>query len=281
MARLATQSIGLLMKAGRALTRCLPEAGLSRVPGATRANSVVRQFFRTHAFPSRNEWIQVQEGFAGGIWLHINLAAERTWWAGSHEPSVQKALLSHLKTHMVAYDVGAYIGFYALPIARITSKAIAFEADAENVARLRCHILRNRLTGKIRVVNAAVWSTSTSAIGFQKGSPRSQGGINWNNQKPPLATGPIQKVPAISLDDFVAAGNPAPNIMKIDVEGAEAQVLLGADTILTNIRPIVLVEVHGVSEFAAVTQVLERHCYSADWAIPKEGYPRHCLALPR
>ena len=280
MIRLITKSTGLLMKAGRALARSLPEDALSQVPGAVRAGNAVRRFVGAHAFPSRNEWIQVQEGFARGIWLNINLAEERTWWAGTHEPFVQQALCAHLKPNMVAYDVGAHIGFYALPMARVACETIAFEADPENAVRLRSHILRNRLGDKIRVVQSAVWSASTPAIDFQTGAPRSQGGVRWNGQRPPLATGPTRSVIATSLDDFVADGNPAPNLIKIDVEGAEVQVLLGAKSILNNARPIVLVEVHGASEFAAVNQVFERCCYSANWFIPEEGYPRHCFALP-
>jgi FkbM family methyltransferase len=280
MTRLITRSSGLLMKAGRWLTRCLPEDALSRVPGAMRASNAVRRFVRAHAFPSRNEWIQVQEGFARRIWLNINLVEERTWWAGTHEPLVQQALCAHLKSNMVAYDVGAHIGFYTLPMARVACETIAFEADPENAVRLRSHILRNRMGDKIRIVQAAVWFASAPTVDFQTGIPRSQGGVNWNGQRPPLATGPTRGVIAISLDDFVAAGNPAPNIIKIDVEGAEAQVLLGAESILDNVRPIVLVEVHGASEFAAVKQVFEHQGYSVDWAIPKEGYPRHCFAFP-
>ena len=280
MMGLATRSAGLLMKARRTLARYLPEDTLSQVPGAVRTSNIVRRFVRTHVFPSHSEWIRVQEGFARGIWLHINVADERTWWAGTHEPSVQHALCAHLTSHMVAYDVGAHIGFYTLAMGRVACETIAFEADSENAARLRSHVLRNRLTDRIRVVDAAVWSASTPAIDFQRGTPRSQGGVSWKGQKPPLATGPIQSVAAISLDDFVAAGNPPPNIIKIDVEGAEAEVLLGAKTIMTNVRPIVLVEVHGASEFAAVKQVFEYSCYSVDWVILKEGYPRHCFAFP-
>ena len=280
MTRLITRCTGLLMRAGRVLARCLPEDALSQVPGAVHASNAVRRFVRANAFPSRNEWIEVQEGFARGIWLDINLAEERTWWAGTHEPYVQRALSAHLKSNMVAYDVGAHMGFFALPMARVACETIAFEADPENAARLRSHIVRNRLGNKIRVVQSAVWSASTPAIDFQTGTPRSQGGVRSNGLRPPLATGPTQSVIATSLDDFVAAGNPAPNLIKIDVEGAEAQVLFGAKSILNTLRPIIFVEVHGATEFAAVKRVFEHRRYFLDWIIPEEGYPRHCFAFP-
>jgi FkbM family methyltransferase len=278
--RLATTSAGILMKAHRVLASCLPEDVLSQLPGAVQVRNVVRRFVRAHAFPSRNEWIQVQEGFARGIWLNINLAEERTWWAGTHESFVQQILCGHLKSNMVAYDVGAHIGFYALPLARVACHTVAFEPDPTNAERLRSHILRNRLTDRVWVVEAAVWSASTPAIDFQSGTPRSQGGVRANGQRPPLATGPTRAVPAISLDDFVADGNPAPDIIKIDVEGAESQVLLGAETIMNDVRPIVVAEVHSASEFEAVKKLFEHHGYLVDWVVPKEGYPRHCLAVP-
>ena len=56
-------------------------------------------------------------------------------------------------------------------------------------------------------------------------------------------------VPALSLDSMLDL-LPSPNVIKIDVEGAEERVLQGATKLLTSLRPLLFVEV--ASEHADV-----------------------------
>ena len=95
--------------------------------------------------------------------------------------------------------------------------------------RLRDYSVRNGLEGRLQVVHAAVWSrTASDGLSFRRGTTaRSQGGIEADGNHPVLARGEIINVPAITLDDFVAAGGPPPQMVKIDVEGGEYEVLRG------------------------------------------------------
>jgi hypothetical protein len=57
------------------------------------------------------------------------------------------------------------------------------------------------------------------------------------------------------LDGLAAEeGLPAPDLIKVDVEGAEGDVLEGAGQILANARPVLLIETHGTNK--AVAHVL-------------------------
>ena len=58
-----------------------------------------------------------------------------------------------------------------------------------------------------------------------------------------LGSGDLISVPAMSLDDFIANGGPIPHVVKIDVEGAELEVLRGSSRLFEACRPIVLCEV--------------------------------------
>ncbi len=240
----------------------------------------VRRFVSRHLIPAHSEWVQVQDGLANGLWIHIDLANERTWWFGTHEPATQEAFRRVLGPDKVMYDVGAHIGFYTLPAARLGADAIAFEPDPESAARVRTHVDRNGLRDRVRVVEAAVWSSSFPSITFRRGLPRSQGGVSWQDHQPVLAMGEVIEVATVCLDDFVASGGPAPHIIKVDVEGSESEVLKGAINILCNHHPVLIVEVHTVEEHVTVSQILENVGYTARWGMPPEGFPRQCFAMP-
>jgi FkbM family methyltransferase len=280
MSRAAVTYTNLLLRCRGLLNRCLPDGALSYVPGGSRGQTRVRRFVSQHLIPAQSEWVQVQDGLASGLWIRVDLANERTWWLGGHEPATQEALRKVLAPDKVMYDVGAHIGFYTLPAARLGARVIAFEPDPESATRLRAHVDRNGLGNQVRTVEAAVWSRSSASITFRRGLPRSQGGISSGIYQPVLANGEFIEVASICLDDFVASGRPAPHIVKVDVEGSEAEVLKGAANTLCHHHPVLILEVHTSDQYAEVTQLLENAAYSAHWDIPPEGFPRQCFAAP-
>jgi hypothetical protein len=72
-------------------------------------------------------------------------------------------------------------------------------------------------------------------------------------------------VPAITLDGFIARGAPCPKLIKIDVEGGEYEVLLGAVQLFSNYRPLLIAEVHHDLAFEEMGRWLEEHQYCAAW----------------
>ena len=273
MSAVAVTYTRLLMGTRTLLARYLPGRGPAWMP--VRA---VSRFLRDHIIPNQAAWVQVQDGFAKGVWLQLNLSTERNWWSGKHEVSIQIALEQFLSAQNVMYDVGAHMGFHALPAARSGAQVVAFEADPENAARLRANVNRNRVTDKVRIVEAAVWSNSGTQIPFRRGLPRSQGGVCWSDHQPVLASGEIIHVRRLALDEFVLTGGPPPDIIKIDVEGGASEVLNGAGGILETRRPALIIEVHTPFEYLAVSKVLNLFCYVAHWEMPAEGFPRQCFA---
>jgi FkbM family methyltransferase len=281
MSRLAVAYTGALMKGRRALTRCLPRYALSYFAKRPPVVAGIRDLVRRHLIPRGTEWVQVQQGFAKGIWIRIDLSSERSWWAGTHEPAAQDLLRQVIAEGTVFYDVGAHIGFFSLPAARIAARVIAFEPDPENAQRLRAHVVRNHLDHKIEVVEAALWSGTTPAITFRTGIPRSQGGVAGEKHQPVLAKGSLIQVRATRLDDFVSGGVPAPQIIKVDVEGAAVEVLMGALETVRMSRPSLIIEVHTSFEYDGVLHFLELFSYDVAWNIPPEGFPRQCFAFGR
>jgi hypothetical protein len=95
-----------------------------------------------------------------------------------------------------------------------------------------------------------------------------------------LGTGEIIIVPAVTLDDFIAAGGPVPQLIKIDVEGGEYQVLSGGPSLFASRRPLLIVEVHHQQAAEQISAWLDEYRYCSQWAIPTEGFPRCLFAWP-
>jgi FkbM family methyltransferase len=138
-------------------------------------------------------------------------------------------------------DVGANIGLYSLLAAQsIGSKGrvYAFEPSSKAAALLDDNIRLNGFT-TIDVQHMAV-SDSASMLPLYVNA---QSGLTSCVQN--RTRGTIigeETVPAIALDDFIAQRHiPKVNFLKIDVEGFEEQVLLGAVHLIAREQDIVIV----------------------------------------
>lgn len=267
---LRTMRAMLPMAQSSATTRNLFRARLLRW---TRANLV----------PRSKVWVQVEHGLSEGLWMRLHLPEETFLWRGDHEPDVQTLLAKFLRPGSIAYDVGSYVGFFALGMARggdREGRVFAFEPDPENAARIREHIAKNSFAAQIEVVEAAVWrATADRKVPYRRGrQARSQGGVEADGLKPVLASGEHILVPSISLDEFMARGNPAPQLMKIDVEGGEIAVLAGAERLLSVHKPLIICEVHHAEAARWTEEWLPARGYHLNWMIPAEQFPRRLLA---
>lgn len=87
-------------------------------------------------------------------------------------------------------------------------------------------------------------------------------GMEWNPDVPGAHT---RTVPCRSVDGLMKDGIlPAPDFMKIDVEGHETRVLFGAKRTLAVKRPDLLVEFHSLTQFQSVMTMAETYGYAAE-----------------
>jgi FkbM family methyltransferase len=233
----------------------------------------------------RHLWVQVQSGLSQGMWMQLRLPSEGEYWRGTHEPHVQSAISVAVRPGSVVYDIGAHLGSMALGTARLVGdpgRVVAFEGDPENVTRLRDNASRNGLTDRLEVVHAAVWScTRSEGISFRRGQTiRSQGGVEADGNRPVVGSGEVINVPTVTLDNFIAAGGPVPQLVKIDVEGGEYQVLRGGANLFANQKPLIIAEVHHRQAAEQISAWLEEYRYCSQWNTPPEGFPRYLFAWP-
>jgi len=191
---------------------------------------------------------------------------ESHWWffpryAGGrlHEPKVTLALCSALRGARCFADVGANLGWYTcvaaahLPDGRVH----AFEMDDRNFERLEQNVRRNGFAN-IESNHVAV-SDRAGTVSYRRPPGALRAAFRLSASHGQQQPGEEVRVPALALDDYFAARGESPDVMKIDVEGAELQVLHGMRGILESRPPVLFLEVHpaGLASFgSSVSDVL-------------------------
>lgn len=161
-------------------------------------------------------------------------------WLGSYE-YVKRILFERtVRENSVVLDVGAHVGFYTLLASVLVGprgKVFAFEPFPANLVYLKEHLRLNRIDNVI-VVEAAV-ADECGKVFFDEGPSSSMGRISQNGRL---------QVETVAIDELVAKRElPAPDHIKIDIEGAEALALLGAKSTLAQFHPTIFLATHGSS----------------------------------
>lgn len=254
-------------------------SGLSRLPIV---GSLMRGAAERVLPVGERVWVQIPKGPAQGLWLQVDARFEPHFLDGQYEWQAQEVLLEHLRHGCCFYDVGAHVGFFSLLAARIVGGSglvVAFEPDPQNAEILREAAQRNRMP-QLRVVEAAVWSSS-GPIEFQRAhaaSGRVDGQVgpvaNWRDDDRVCVDG-------VSLDDFVLRGEaPPPDFLKVDIEAAESEALKGASRLFDTFAPLLLCEVHNVSNEAAIREWLAQRRYQFKRLQGPGSFPVHLLGFP-
>lgn len=214
--------------------------------------------------------VPIAHGPAAGL----RLVAERrslVWISGAVEPEVQEVLVRYLRTSGTFLDVGSSIGFFTLLAARIVGAegaVVAFEPQPAAASSLRRNAALNGFE-TVTVVEAAVSSVPGHVVleGVGKATARVvDGGADG------------MRVDCTSLDAYLAdRSDLVPELVKIDVEGHEADVLAGMQESLLAHSPALVIEWHG--EAAPVVAALARAGYTVS-ALGSGTSAGHLLARP-
>jgi FkbM family methyltransferase len=189
-----------------------------------------------------------------------------TYWRGRYEPALAMRMSEVIKPRMICYDCGANTGYFTLLMARLVGESghvFAFEPVPANAANARKNMEINRLHN-VTVIEMA--------LANQNGRARFSTSSNFSMGH--LGGGGDLEVDTARIDSL---GLPAPDVMKIDVEGAEALLIDGAESAIRASRPIIFMSLHLPIEdsraladrirWLGYTVVLSEHPYELE-AIP-------------
>ena len=203
---------------------------------------------------------------------------------GIYEPRVIRALQEHLRVGDTCFDVGGHVGYLTILMARLAGprgRVVTFEPVPETFEALRENIRLNDLENV---------TLECTAVGEQEGAISlycdADQELSWTPSVSAYSVpGNHQKkisVPVLSLDGYLANSVLRPNLVKIDVEGAELEVLHGAQRMLREARPVLLLEIHdrGADHQAEVRQILDDCGYAVNDLDTRER-ETFCVAVPR
>jgi FkbM family methyltransferase len=168
-----------------------------------------------------------------------------------YEAEFYAAFTGSVRPGMTVFDIGAHVGIMSLGAARRaghTGHVFAFEPAPDTLTVLRRHAAYNRDIGRLEVVGVVV-SDADGSVPFYTYGESMAASVSRDNVEvlnPEVRSRPAREVlvPSVTLDVFCRERGVRPDIIKIDVEGAELRVLRGARELLTTHKPRVLCEVH-------------------------------------
>ena len=158
-----------------------------------------------------------------------------------HEPPVSAELARRARGANVFADVGAHIAYYSCIAGAVNERLqlFLFEMNRDLIPVIERNLAENRLTNAVIVDRPVADRRRVVSYSSVSGEP----GLSMRDPARRPEGGEIL-VETIGLDEFFAERGTWPDLIKIDVEGAELAVLEGARRILAQHHPVMFVEVH-------------------------------------
>lgn len=198
-----------------------------------------------HRFLSGSSFVHtINAGPARGLRYPVELPKDKLIWTGTYEVALAEAISSAIGPGSVCYDVGGYRGFFSGVMACRGAAAVhTFEPLPENSAQIKAMQRENPLL-PIRLHEFALGS-EPGEVEFVLMPEASMGKLQSSTfESGDLAAGRMV-VKVDTIDALVTAGVlPPADVIKIDVEGAEAMVLRGSSRLLDRYRPALFIEAH-------------------------------------
>ncbi len=169
----------------------------------------------------------------------ITGASNHGYWLGFYERKMKSLLTHKVSKGDVFLDLGAHVGYYSLLASRLTGpqgKVYSFEPLPRNIAFLKKHFEMNGIT------NVVLYEGAVAHF---------DGHFNLSSASPvgaKLSEKGNLRVRVYSLKNLIDSGEiPVPQVMKIDIEGAEQDMLADIKSMLNEHRPKLFLSTHGKS----------------------------------
>ncbi|KDE97091.1 Methyltransferase FkbM family [uncultured Mycobacterium sp.] len=199
--------------------------------------SVLSMLLRGRARLGRTVLVAGRTGFGATLMCRLpDLIATYIWVFEEWEPDLTRFVASRCDDGDVFIDVGANTGYYSLLAARsvgVHGSVVAVEASPTMFDELRRNVRADQLGDHIRLVNKAAAAKSGTLTVFS--GPRHNAGMSTT--LPTRGLDVESTIEALPLDQILTFDEVTSiRIVKIDVEGAEPDVLAGMANLIGLLR---------------------------------------------
>ncbi len=237
--------------------------------------ALLRSLFGSNAAPAP----EGEPVAAGARWSHLELREWRHGLVaynrndqyigrslqayGEYSAIEAEFLAAWLRPGDIVVEAGANIGPITVPLARAVGPAgrvFAFEPQRLVFQLLCCNLALNELANVVARPHAVGAHGGTARVpAIPPSAAHNFGGVALTGR----AEG--ESVPVERIDDLELA---ACRLVKIDVEGMEAEVLEGARATIARLRPLLYVENDRTDRSSALIRLVESLGYAAFWHLP-------------
>ena len=184
------------------------------------------------------------------------------------------------KNHKVIYDIGCNAGYSAI-IALIQDplkKIILVDPNPSALKKAAQNLIENGLSNNAQYVSAFVGKELDSKVKFYTVGAGAAGSMHASHAKTAAAVNSFMEVSTITLDHMLSFYKVIPDLVKIDVEGAETLVMQSAKKLANQSKCTFFIEMHNVEDFGmeAAAESMLKWCEEMDY---KAWYPTTGKAL--
>ena len=220
----------------------------------------------------------VDAGPARGLRYPITLPQDKGIWTGTYELELATGIAEAVRPGDICLDVGGWRGFFSGVMALAgASRVFVFEPLPTNALQIRRVIeLNSKLP--IELIEVAIGdqinSSKLRVMPETSMAKLSTSGFQSDHQE-----GDLMEIRSETLDHLRGTGLfSRADVIKIDVEGAEAMALRGAEQLLRSNRPRLFIEVHSRALARECDQILLDYGYLVN--VLESGAPPDFVSEP-
>lgn len=163
----------------------------------------------------------------------------------------------------VLFDIGANAGYFTLLGCRKGAKVIAFDPVQSNVEAISRNLSLNRFDNAIVEQIALSNRNGEAAFVIESNNANSHlANVDITHAKSNMVQQIV--IPVMTLDDYCNINSLQPTVIKLDVEGAEVDVLLGADLTIKSKKAKWIISTHGEELFLNCRKIMEAAGYKVE-----------------
>lgn len=235
----------------------------------TLAERVLRDVSRHRKLPREFKSVPIIVSSAGGLGVLLKPMIRV-------DPVLFATVARLVKPGNTVWDVGANVGLFTFASAALAGakgRVVAFEPDVALIGLLRKSVfLQGSAIAPVTIVPAGIAaSTGLRTFAISQRSRASNALFEYGNSQMG-GYRELQTIPCFDLDSCLSWLQ-VPDVIKVDVEGAEMEVLEGAGKILDDIRPTIMCEVNetNTSSVSAVFDNAGYQMFDAERPLVKQN----------